>query len=206
MVLRLENPSVGQPAGFRYHPDGSLALLSMPDGVSTMFDTSTWDPIEGHPATGYDIAIAYWSQDGSLVASASSTGQVTIRDGETFEPVQEMVGATGISNVFGEGALLLSPDESTLLTNHDGVARLWDVESGQRIGVDFPTDADTLNGINVLDDLQLATITEGVAQVWNLDTSSWPDLACQIAGSSTLSDDEWAQWGPRDQDRYDICP
>jgi hypothetical protein len=44
----------------------------------------------------------------TLIATAAADGQITIRDGDTFEPIREMVGAIGTGNSWADGALLLS--------------------------------------------------------------------------------------------------
>lgn len=51
----------------------------------------------------------------------------------------------------------------------------------------------------------MVTAGERSVQVWNLDMSEWPEIACRAAGSN-LTRDEWAQWGPRDEDYRAICP
>jgi hypothetical protein len=62
----------------------------------------------------------------------------------------------------------------------------------------------TNSGANHGDALQLITGTSDSALIWNLDTDSWADIACAAAGSN-LTEAEWAQWGPRDEDHRPIC-
>jgi WD40 repeat protein len=88
--------------------------------------------------------------------------------------------------------------------NHDNVARLWDVETGQQIGIDMTTAETTNSSANHGDALQLVTGSENGALIWNLDTESWPELACSTAGSN-LTRAEWARWGPKDEQYRAIC-
>jgi WD40 repeat protein len=194
-------PEPGIPTVVRYSPDGSRLLVAVRSGRATWLDTATWEAIDDRYLAQLDIAMIDWNGDGSLAATASSSGQVTIRDGATLEPIREMVGPIGTENSWGDAALLFSPDNSLLLTNHDRVGRLWDLASGEQIGIEFPTHRSSNTGINVGDYLQLATVTERHVLTWNLDVTTWPAIACSTA-SSNLTRDEWQQWGPRDEPSY----
>ncbi len=110
--------------------------------------------------------------------------------------IRTMVGSLGVGNTWSNGALLFSHDNRLLLTNLAGPGRLWDVETGAQIGDPFPNLKGVNPGSNVGENgLQLITGTERGALIWNLDTDSWPEIACRAAGSN-LTEDEWAQWGP----------
>ena len=186
-------------------PDRRTAARLSPSGSSQLYDTATWTFVDDDVVCASPTSpLGYWSDDGSLIATAAADGQITIRHGDTFEPIREMVGAVGSSNTWAEGALLLSADKSLLLTNHDGAARLWDVATGQQIGVEFPNAEQTIPGVNFGQTLQLVTGANESALVWNLDTTEWAEIACRVAGSN-LTRDEWAQWGPRDEDYRSIC-
>jgi WD40 repeat protein len=152
-----------------------------------------------------DISSGYWSLDGSLIATVASTGKISVRDGQTFESVVDLVGAPGDENLWATGALLFSKDASVLLTNVDGPGRLWEVQTGQQIGLAFETHRTTNSGVNEGENLQLITGTEEHALIWNLNMDEWPEIACKTAGSN-LTEDEWRQWGPRDEDYRAICP
>lgn len=190
--------------GIRFDPSGDRLLVSSRSGQSDLYDTEAWTLVDTPAVAEHDIAVGYWNRDGSLVATASSKGQITIRNGETFEPIRHMVGAVGTFNS-GQGVpLLFSNNDALLLSSHDNVARLWDVATGQQIGVDMVTAERTIAGINTGDALQLITGTEEGALIWNLDTESWADVACRSAGSN-LTRAEWEQWGPRDEEYGAIC-
>ncbi len=189
----------------QFDPMDTRLLVAMPDGQFDVWDVATWQRIDVGEWRDERIALASWNADGSLGATAAPDGTVTIRDGADFGPIRTMVGNVDTSNSWSDGTLLFSPDNDLLLTNIDGVGRLWDVASGQQIGQPFQGARGTNSGINVGENgLQLITGTETGALIWNLDTDSWPEIACRAAGSN-LSEDEWAQWGPRDESYREIC-
>ncbi len=94
----------------RFDPSGQRLLISAASGRSQLWNTSDWEPIDLPQLESADIAVAYWNEDGSIVATASSTGTASIRHGETFELIRNMVGAIGTGNTWNNGALLLSAD------------------------------------------------------------------------------------------------
>lgn len=85
------------------------------------------------------------------------------------------------------------------------ISRLRTIESDQQIGDAFPAAKSTNSGVNVgPNGLQLITGSERGATIWNLDVDSWPEIACRAAGSE-LTEDEWAQWGPKDEPYRQVC-
>ncbi len=188
-----------------FDPSAERLLAADGTGAAVVYSTADWSRIEPSGVEGLDIAVARWNRDGSLVATADSTGVVIIRDGATFEVVKVMTGAVGLSNTWNGGSAYFSPDEQTLLTNFDGVGRLWDIDSGLQIGDPFSSASATNAGANSGSrGLQLVTGSADSALRWNLNMSEWPAIACSAAGPP-LTDDEWTQWGPRDMPRFDIC-
>ena len=188
----------------RFSPDETRLLSAESAGNAELRDTSTWEHIPNEIIDNANISLGFWNESGTLLATASTSGVITIRDGQSYEPIRTMVGAVGVANSFFDGELLLSRDGTVLLSNIDGTPRLWDVETGQQIGTAFPTYPGTIAGANFGETLQLATASKDHALVWNLDTDLWPDIACRTA-SSNLTKAEWEQWGPRDQDYSATC-
>ncbi len=188
----------------RFDPRGERLLLAGNDGAVRVWDVASWTPIDPDFFAGQDITVAAWSDDGSLVATGASDGSISIRDGDSFEVLTVMSGARPVRMV---GWMAFSPDASLLLSVLGGQALLWDVASGERIGVDMATGpASVLPALNEdRDGLRLVTGTDTHALSWNLDPDSWAEIACRTAGSN-LSAEEWSQWGPRDTERYAICP
>jgi len=203
-TLRRPGNQDGTPTGAVFHPDGTRFVLSDEFGNSDLWNTSDWTLIHDSVLAESDIATAQWSDDGALLATSSSDGTVSIRDGETYEVIREMVGAVG-KTAWNNGTPMFSSDRSILLTAFDNVGRLWDVNSGEQIGLPLETATGTLVGANRGESLQLITGTETAALVWNLDMDAWPEIACRTAASN-LTQAEWEQWGPQDTDRRAICP
>jgi WD40 repeat protein len=192
-----------QVLGLAFDSTRDRLLVADSDGYAELWDLGTWTRIDDDHLATLDITLGTWSSDGSLVATAAPDGTISIRDGETFEALDVLTGAGHITHPH---PLIFSPDNSLLLTAFDGSGRLWDVETGSQIGTEFPQVAGTIAGMNVNEDgLMLMTASEQSALIWNLDTSTWADIACKVVGSN-LTADEWEQWGQRDTERYAICP
>lgn len=191
----------------RFDPSGQRLLVGDVTGRAHLVDTTSWTVIDEAAMQTANIAAGNWSADGSLLATSDAFGSITIRDGTDLAPKFTLEGAFGNANTWGGGSLYFSADNRHLLTNFDGPGRLWDLETGRQIGGSFETAQGTNSGANAAEDsnvLQLVTGTDDDILVWNLDTEEWPAIACQLAGRP-LSEDEWAQWGPRDQQPYDLC-
>ncbi|MCP4962417.1 MAG: hypothetical protein GY925_24500 [Actinomycetia bacterium] len=122
---------------------------------------------------------------------------MTIRDGETFEPISTIALPSMSVEDRNGAALVFSPEKSVLLTNIHGSGRLFDVATGEQIGVPFPDDIGN-SGVNWGEVPQLATVNEYAILLWNLDMSTWPDIACSFARSN-MTHLEWERWGPRDE-------
>ncbi|MCP3855402.1 MAG: protein kinase [Actinomycetia bacterium] len=205
-------PPPGTPDGVdislvRFDPDLERILVANAIGAATMYSTEDWEPTMTDFLATQNIVLGRWNADGSLLATASSDGIVTIRNGETLEPLYDLLGSVGASNSFdNSGVLLFSADNNLLLTNVDGSGRLWDLESRQQIGGAFATEPPSNSGVGYDGQLfRLVTAAQNSALVWNLDIESWPEIACQAAGSN-LTRAEWEQWGPQGQDYAAVCP
>ena len=129
---------------------------------------------------------------------------MSIRNGETYEVIREMVGAVGKTS-WANGTPMFNSDQTILLTAFDNTGRLWDIDTGEQIGLPLETAPGSLVGANRGENLQLITGTETAALVWNLNMDAWPEIACRTAASN-LTQAEWEQWGPQDTDRHAICP
>ncbi len=199
--------SSGVPlSGIRFDPSRNRLLAAWADGQSMLLDTTSWEQISVPALQMNETAVGFWSRDGSLLATASPDGVVTVRRGDTMEPIRTLVGSLALGTAYFDGGLLFSTDNRLLLTNLAGSGRLWDIETGEQIGDPFPNLNGVNPGVNVgTNGLQLITGTERGALIWNLDTDSWPGIACQVVDSN-LSEHEWVQWGPRDEPYREICP
>ena len=74
----------------------------------------------------WDIAV---SQDGKLIVTVSSTGQVTVWNVETRLAVNDFKGSPGIINVVD-----ISLDATKIATgSQDGIASVWSLSTGERL-------------------------------------------------------------------------
>lgn len=200
----IDDLGTSTPTAAMYDPSNRRILVANQAGQARLLNGQTLEYLPHPIVDTADIVVAFWNDSGSLVATASSTGVLSVRDGETFEIVQTMLGSSGASSAWAAGGLVFSLDDTMLLTNVDDAGQLWDVEAGEAIGGQFPTAAGTNSGANFGEELQLVTATDESVLVWNLDTDAWPGIACRAAGSD-LTQAEWDQWGPRDKDHHSIC-
>jgi len=53
--------------------------------------------------------------------------------------------------------------------------------------------------------IQLLTETDSGIHIWNLDPTTWFDVACEAAGRNTTLA-EWGKFGPRDTNFRATCP
>ena len=87
------------------------------------------------------------------------------------------------------------------ITGTDTVS-VYDLDSGQQLGREL-----SYRPIRVTysaDGSKLAVAGDDRVTIWNYDTETWADLACQLAGSN-FTEDEWEQLGPRTIDRRATC-
>lgn len=203
-TLRRPGTGNGSNTGAAFNADGGWFIMSNEFGESDLWDTSEWTLVDHPVVTSADIARARWSDDGRYVATVSSNGTVSLRDGESFEVIRDMIGGVGNTAWFN-GTPLFSENLDLLLTTFDNTGRIWDLTTGQQIGEPITTVPSTLVGASTGQSFQLITGTETSALIWNLDMDTWSAIACKTAGSN-LSEDEWRQWGPRDTERAATCP
>lgn len=128
-------------------------------------------------------------------------GGIEERDSTTYEILRRMGGPESPTAFVDMDPLIVDEERDLWMTLFGAHPRLLDPSTGSQIGVTFPHDdreilpgsADGVQGAP----LQLVTMVEGVARVWNLATETWYDLACAAAGRN-LTAEEWELLGPRD--------
>ncbi len=94
---------------------------------------------------------------------------------------------------------------ASFFTTPDGEAALYDIATGQRIGVPFPSLGP--NGAASLSP-DGSTLLSGDGTglfAWDVDLTHWRDLACTAAGRN-LTHEEWAQYLPADEPYRATCP
>ena len=98
-------PGAHVPSGVAFDPSGERLLVAGDNGRAQMWDVTSWTTIDDARMADYDIAAGWWSTDGSLVATASSAGVVSVRDGRSFEVIRTMTGSAAPPNTFWQRRL-----------------------------------------------------------------------------------------------------
>lgn len=157
------------------------------------------------PSPPGGVVAASFSSDGDMLVVIGGRGAVHLVDAHSFELRRELEEADVSSSTIALPPVL-TDDGRWLFSAADGVARLWHLDSGRQLGKPFPSDPDGRPfGVADRDLLRLVTPVAGDALVWNLDTTSWPALACRAAGRN-MTESEWATFGPRDTEYRPTCP
>jgi WD40 repeat protein len=115
-----------------FSPDGSLLAVGYANGCMALWDVKEYKRIHhwvpNTPSEFAGVCIAF-SPDGRTVASGGSRAQVTIRDIESGEVVNTLVG-----HERAVYTLAFSPDGSRMVTSsRDQSVRLWETSSGREI-------------------------------------------------------------------------
>ncbi len=135
-------------------------------------------------------------------------GGIEERDATDYTLIREVVGPEAPSDAVGE-PVLADQERDLWMTIYSGHPRLLDPSTGSQIGTTFPhDDLEVLIGFADGHDgapIQLATMVEGTARVWNLATETWYDLACGAVGRN-LTAQEWDLVGPQDTGYQITCP
>ncbi|NNC43728.1 MAG: glycine betaine/L-proline ABC transporter substrate-binding protein ProX [Acidimicrobiia bacterium] len=190
-----------------FDSNGSRALLtfvSEPGFASTtglLLDLTTGDEIS-LPAMPGGVFAASFTPDDSQIVAIGGDGAVWVLDASTTAHVRDLQDAGAASQLLAPPPEF-SPDGAFMVSATDGQARMWHLESGRQVGVQFPTSVGGLPyGVSSEEGLRLVTPFGGKALVWNLDTSMWVDIACRAAGRN-MTRSEWRLFGPQDSE-YDV--
>jgi WD40 repeat protein len=157
------------PAGAGvFSPDSDRLITGSPDGVATLWDVKTGDPVltlVGHTGAINNIAFSW---DGEWIATASDDLTARVWNSETGEEIFTLVGheAPLISPTF-------SPDGKFLATSsYDTTVRVWDLDNGGEVwvfshldltgGVDFHPDGKRL--------AVAVNSSPGMAKIWDIST------------------------------------
>jgi WD40 repeat protein len=180
-----------------------LAVATGPFGV-VVYDTSSWQPVSPPIAQEAIIQNVVFDPSGRQLITADARGIAVVRDSATFQPtgIELQLGTTGAVALEGRG-LTFTSDGRYLLSTVDE-PRLLETESWTAIGDPFPSErgfrTQATQGAGYV-----PTVVGGKVVIWDLDPSSWPDVACRAAGRN-LTEAEWAQFGPADQSMAQTCP
>jgi DNA-binding SARP family transcriptional activator/WD40 repeat protein len=162
------------------------ALIELPAGTEIQL-----------PDTPGGVFAAAFTADDERLVLIGADGAARVLDAATLDVVAELQDAD-VATEPRAGAPVVTEDGRWMFSATDGEARVWHLESGVQVGKPFPSQAGGLP-FAVSDGtlLRLVTPLDGRALIWNLDVSTWPDLACRAAGRN-MSRAEWSLHGPSD--------
>jgi WD40 repeat protein len=153
-----------------FSADGRRLLTAGYDGTARIWDVGTWTTLRVlRPQRAGYLEAATFSPDGKLVATASGTGgRVGIWDSDTGGLVRT------IQTRGGQFCATFSADSKLLVTcGGDGVARIWNVDSGERQLALRGHSGWVLSGTFSPDGTLLATTgLDGTARVWDTATGA----------------------------------
>jgi hypothetical protein len=90
----------------------------------------------------------------------------------------------------------LDPTNARLAATGQEVVKVFDLTTGRQIGRDLPF-AGGANRIEFTADGSILSVpTSDRITLWNFDTDTWAEVACEMAGRN-LTREEWEQYGPR---------
>jgi WD40 repeat protein len=158
---------------------------------AAVWSTDTFERIDGGRFVG-QTRIAH-----DLLANRDD-GVVRLYSLPDLEPVgQPMINEPG-----GHFYPALDPVHGRLAVTSQDAVSIYDIETGRQIGNRL-----SYRPIRVeytADGTELVVAGDDRVTVWNYDTDTWDDIACDVAGRN-LTTEEWEQLGPRTIDHRATC-
>jgi DNA-binding SARP family transcriptional activator len=163
-------------------------------GGTQVFDLETLDPVgDILPASFSAQSLPTESGDQVVVPGP---GSIRIVDVATGAEITAISGTEGLAG-------LVDPSETILIGwgggNFDQGVRFWDIPSGHALGPSVPGNVGWLHTGS-----EVTQVRSGRAHVWTVDTSTWPDIACEVVGSN-LTIDEWEEHVPDGEPYHATC-
>ena len=115
-----------------------MLVTSLLDGNSFLIDATTWERRES-PIPPGQASVAAFSPDGRWLATVGPSGDLSVRDPDTFEPIRQFALDSGTNEGIPVQSMAFSDDGRFLMTTHDTHGRLWEVETGRPIGAPIAT-------------------------------------------------------------------
>lgn len=181
-----------------FTPDGSRLVASIgysDGGEVAILDAASGGLISTKRADDAAVYASDVSSDGRTLITAGQTSGIRFWDLGTMAPQGPPL--TGLTNT--ADTVDLSPDGRLVLaTDEGGHAIVWDVATGSIVGDPLPGPGPTeaLAAAFTPDGQRAIVIsTSGAGWSWEIEPSTWPARACEIAGRS-LTPQEWARFVP----------
>ena len=146
-----------------------------------------------------------WAHPDGYLALTKDDGTVELIDPLVFDTESGEFGSvqTFIGHSVPPAVISFSSDGTLMLTAQSDSTRLWDVESGEQIGLSFGAQ---MFAQMALDGNSFASVPAdgGPIFVWNTDPDFWEEQACFSAGRN-LTRAEWAKYLPVDEPYRATC-
>ena len=138
---------------------------------------------------------------GEWLFVSDGTGTFRRLDPATFEPVGDPV----LNPLGSLGYGKLDETNERVAATSPEVVKVWDLETGVPLGRELPYEG-SAGRVEFTEDGSLLSVpTADRITLWNYDTDTWADIACEMAGRN-LTQEEWDQLGPRTIERRATCP
>jgi len=208
-VTDLDVPGQGSYLEFSFSGDDSrLAAHWYGSDEWAVWDTGRGEIVDRGPRPGASFVRPWLAGDTLYVGDPSPSGESTwaIRrlDPDTYESVGEPL----IGHRANRASIVDDGHSGLIVTqSYQGDVRLWDRASGEQVGRSvLDWFGSPSRALQLSDDGTVMTrITGAFVSVWNLDTSTWADVACEFAGRN-MTAVEWDEFGPNTIDHRATCP
>ncbi|GGM70592.1 hypothetical protein GCM10012275_46230 [Longimycelium tulufanense] len=203
---RLGTPLTGHDGyvnSARFRPDGRVLVTASSDQTLRVWDVS--DPGAarqlGQPLTGHTggVAQAVFAPDGKVLASVSEDKTIRLwdlSDPAAAKPLGEPISGHGAA----VGSAAFSPDGRILATGGaDGSLRLWDVSDPadpHAIGQPLTISATTLSVVFRPDGRYLATASDNIVRLWDLDAEHVIKRICDSTRGA-MTPERWERHLPQ---------
>lgn len=124
----------GVIVSIQFSPDGTRILTASYDFTARLWDAATGQPLGRPMPHNGELSQAEFSPDGRRVATAARDGTARIWDGHTGAPLTDPISRPATVNT-----VRFHPDGRRLLTHDFTGFRLWDVETGEAVTLQYPS-------------------------------------------------------------------
>jgi serine/threonine protein kinase/WD40 repeat protein/DNA-binding winged helix-turn-helix (wHTH) protein len=185
----------GAQTGPSFTYDGEYVMVVTTRGDYAMWSTETLERVDIPGEWTWATLMGEWLFVGV------ENGTFTRLDPTTFERVGEPI----INPLRGLGYGKVDETNERVAATGTEVVKVWDLETGLQLGRDLPYWGGA-SRIEFSEDGKLLSVPDvDRVTLWNFDTETWADIACEMAGRN-LTQDEWDQLGPRTIERRATCP